>query len=414
MFCFIEAFGKTMRSFPRLTGQLFKSLEVGVEYPEWCEMREVFDTTVKSLENEESCVLVSVVRTKGSTPQKPGAKLLVRGDGSATGTLGGGCVEGDIWFAARELLRTGGTAFIKDYFLNEELAARDGLVCGGTMYFLLDSIQDPKLMLSHMQEIQNAYEGGPAVGLATLLKPAQGSQMPIAEKILIRSDQTRIGTLGNMQLDNYIQRRLSALMDYGKSEFVTRDDGTEVFLEAFTTPPQLVVMGGGHIAKCLSDLSVSMGFALYVIDDRPEFANQVRFPNAVDTIVSSYDEGLTRVPVSRNTFIVIATRGHQFDDIAAETAALSQAGYVGLLGSNRKCLMIYEALFKRGIPEELIRRIRGPVGLDLGGRTPEEIALSIMAEITMERFGGEGRPMTMTESLFAKAKRKSTRISVSG
>ena len=157
---------------------------------------------------------------------------------------------------------------------------------------------------------------------------------------------------------------------------------------------------------------MSMGFSLYIIDDRPEFANPGRFPNAINTIVSSYDTGLDRVPVSRNTFIVIATRGHQFDDVAAETAALSQAGYVGLLGSKRKCLMIYQALFERGIPEALIRRIRGPVGLDLGGRTPEEIALSIMAEITMERLGGNGHPMTMPDSLFAKAKRQSSQSSV--
>ena len=375
-------------------------------------MREVFNTTVNSLQNQEPCVLVSVVRTKGSTPQKPGAKLIVRADGSAAGTLGGGCVEGDIWFAAKELIRSRGTAIVKDYFLNEELAARDGLVCGGTMYFLLDSIQDSTSMLSHLQEIQKAYDGGPAVGLATMVKPPKGSQIPIGKKILIRSDQTKTGTLGSTQLDKHVQRRLSALMDYGQSEFVTRDDGTEVFLEAFTTPPQLVVMGGGHIARCLSELSMSMGFALYIIDDRPEFANPERFPNAINTIVSSYDTGLDRVPVSRNTFIVIATRGHQFDDVAAETAALSQAGYVGLLGSKRKCLMIYQALFERGIPEALIRRIRGPVGLDLGGRTPEEIALSIMAEITMERLGGNGRPMKMPESLFAKAKRQSSQSSV--
>ena len=129
-------------------------------------MREVFNTTVNSLQNQEPCVLVSVVRTKGSTPQKPGAKLIVRADGSAAGTLGGGCVEGDIWFAAKELIRSRGAAIVKDYFLNEELAARDGLVCGGTMYFLLDSIQDSTSMLSHLQEIQkspspNTKKGSP-------------------------------------------------------------------------------------------------------------------------------------------------------------------------------------------------------------------------------------------------------------
>ena len=122
--------------------------------------------------------------------------------------------------------------------------------------------------------------------------------------------------------------------------------------------------------------------------------------------MAPYDEGLAQIPVSTNTFIVIATRGHRFDDMATEAAALSPAGYVGLLGSKRKCLLIYQGLFRRGVPEERIRRIHGPVGLDLGGRTPEEIALSVMAEVLMDRLGGNGRPMRMENRLFLKAKEK--------
>ena len=110
-------------------------------------MKEVIQETLRLLADEQPCVLATVVRTKGSTPQKPGAKLLVRKDGSGVGTLGGGCVEGDIWFAAKEILRRDGGPEYRDYLLNEDIAARDGLVCGGTMYFFIEPLRQPQQFL---------------------------------------------------------------------------------------------------------------------------------------------------------------------------------------------------------------------------------------------------------------------------
>ena len=133
-------------------------------------MREVIQEAITILENTDPMVVATVVRTKGSTPQKPGSKLLVRSDGTGVGTLGGGCVEGDIWFAASELLRNKGKAQYKEYTLNEELAAEEGLVCGGTMYFLIDPIYEAKDYIDFAKEIENAYKGGTSVAVATLTK----------------------------------------------------------------------------------------------------------------------------------------------------------------------------------------------------------------------------------------------------
>ena len=138
-------------------------------------MKEVIQEAVKLLENGQPGVLATVVRTKGSTPQKPGAMLLVREDGSGVGTLGGGCVEGDIWFAAREILRRHGGPEFKDYFLNEDVAARDGLVCGGTMYFFLEPLWGPEDYTEIGEELIAAYEGGDAVSLATVVNVPEGS-----------------------------------------------------------------------------------------------------------------------------------------------------------------------------------------------------------------------------------------------
>ena len=376
-------------------------------------MYDVFLETMRTLKRGEPCVLSTVIRTKGSTPQKPGAKLLVKLDGSGIGTLGGGCVEGDIWFAAKNLLIERGTSEVKDYYLNEELAEKDGLICGGTMYFLLDTVLKPNEFLPIAEEIVSAYENGSAVGLASIIKSPKGVETPVGTKLFIRADGTTTGTLNNSHLEEFAKNKALELMPFGRCEFVDFE-GIELFIEGYTTPPQLVVLGGGHISKALSNLADTLSFSVHIIDDRPEFSNATRFPNAQTTIVDTYDKGLDRIPISRNTYIVIATRGHKYDDMATEAAARSQAGYIGLLGSRRKSLMIFEELFRKGIPEDRIRTIQAPVGLALGGRTPEEIAMSIMAEILMFHLGGNPKSMKMSNSLVEKAKRKSKDLSRTG
>ena len=234
-------------------------------------MHEVFKEAEHLLKAGEPIVVATVIDTKGSTPQKPGAKLLVRKDGSGVGTLGGGCVEGDIWFAASELMRRGGGAQYRDYHLNEDLAAEDGLVCGGTMYFLIDPIYQPEGYLSYAQEIDDAYSGGPSVALASLVKAATGGDSTTGAKLLIRENGSTEGSLGDAELDSDAAARARKLMLHGRSDYVTAPDGAEYFLEAYTTPPQLVLCGGGHVSKAIAPLASTLGFRIFVTDDREEF-----------------------------------------------------------------------------------------------------------------------------------------------
>ena len=342
--------------------------------------------------------MATVVRTKGSTPQKPGAKLLVRDDGSGVGTLGGGCVEGDIWFAARELMRRGGSAQYRDYELNEDLAAEDGLVCGGTMYFLIDPVYEAGSYLDYAREIDAAYAGGPAVALATVTAAGDGAGT-LGARLFIREDGSTEGTLGSPDVDREAMKRARGLMVHGKNEFVTMRDGPEFFVEAYTTPPQMVLCGGGHVSKAIAPLADTLGFRVFVTDDREEFANVDRFPEADIIVAEKPETALPQLPINPNTFIIIATRGHRYDNVALEAAALTPAKYVGLLGSKRKTILIYEDLMRSGLPIERIREIRSPgeVGLDVRGRTPEEIAVSIMAEVLMFRLGGTGQPMKIED-----------------
>ena len=369
-------------------------------------MREVFREAVSELEKGRRVVVATVVRTKGSTPQKPGAKLLVRHDGSGVGTLGGGCVEGDIWFAAKELMKRGGPSDYRDYELNEELAAEDGLVCGGTMYFLIDPVYQPGDYLDVAREIDGAYRGEGAVAVASVVKPAEGQPAPIGARLLVRENGSMEGTLGSEALDRDASRKARDLMVLGKNDYVVAENGAEYFVEAYTTPPQMVLCGGGHVSKAIAPLAKTVGFRVFVTDDREEFANAERFPEADRLVVAAPEDALPQLPINQNTFIIVATRGHRYDNVALDVAARTPAKYVGLMGSRRKTILIYEDLLRGGMPIERVREIRSPIGLDVRARTPEEIAVSIIAEVLMFRLGGTGLPMKLEQRLLEKVQSK--------
>ena len=363
-------------------------------------MKEVIQEAVKLLREEQPCVLATVVRTKGSTPQKSGSMLLVRQDGSGVGTLGGGCVEGDIWYAAREMLRNHGGPEFKDYFLNEDIAARDGLVCGGTMYFYLEPMYEPDAFLDIGNKVINAYEGGEPVGLATVVNVPSSlanSETRLGAKLVLLLDGSLTGTLGSPELDARAAEIARRVADVGSTDSFITEEGIEVFIEGFTTPPTLAVVGGGHVGKATADLANMLGYRVFIADDRQEFANPERFPYADQTVVTKYDTWAEHLPINVNTFVVVATRGHRFDDMALESALTTRARYIGLMGSRRKNLMIYQRLLQQGVTLERLKEVHAPIGLDIGGLQPEELAVSIMSEIIMTRRGGKGGQMQMDE-----------------
>ena len=363
----------------------------------------IFDEAERLLGKGEPFVLATVVRTKGSTPQKPGAKLLVRRDGSTVGTLGGGCVEADVWAEAKTILEGHGDAQVRRFVLNEDMAAKDGLVCGGTMEILIDPLQgEVGELLPILEEITAAYEGKGDRALATMATP--GSEGASNAKLFIRSDGSTAGTLGSKRLDQLAAETALPLMPRGRERWVETDDGIKFYVETFTCPDTVVIAGGGHVGKAVYDMAAFAGFRVIVVDDRPMYANEERFPEAEEIVVDDFDRGLRSLDMTPNSYVIIATRGHKFDDVALLEAAKSKAGYVGLLGSKRKAALIYRNLIEAGIPEERVREIRSPVGLDLGGRSPEEIAVSVMAEILSVKYGRDGGSMNAAGSLVKGAK----------
>jgi xanthine dehydrogenase accessory factor len=364
-------------------------------------MKEVFENALEELSSNNEFVVASVVKTSGSTPQKPGSKLLVRKDGTTVGTLGGGCVEGDIWFAAKEILVNGDNAKYQDYILNEDLAASDGLVCGGTMYFLIDPYRSESSDLNKqiLSEVTKAYSGEFSMVLATIVNSADESK--IGQKIIIKESGELIGNLSDEKLITRIVQEAPKLISFGSSIHI-EEESTQLFVEGITTEPAVLVAGGGHVGKAIAPIASNSGFKVWIVDDREDFANEERFPEAEKIVNGNFEKAFDELPIRKNTFIVIATRGHNFDDVVLENALKTEAKYVALLGSKRKAILIYESLLRKGIPEERLKEVRSPAGLSIGARTPNEIAVSIVAEMIGFRNSASSEPMKLNEKLFKK------------
>lgn len=363
---------------------------------------EIFEEVVSLLQRGESFALATVVRTRGSCPQQAGARMLVRKDGTTLGTLGGGCVEGDIWHLATEMLREKSGPRLQRYTLTEKMAARDGLVCGGTMYFFIQPLFEPGEFLSVAERILSACRGGDALAVATVIGSGDSGITVGTRQVVYGGGGPPVGDAWPW-MDQQLMEAGRELAERGEVRCLKTSGGAEVFLEGFCSPPALIIMGGGHVGKAVSRLAAGLGFRIVVLDDREEYANSERFPEAQQTIVAGFEKGLSEVRIHANCYIIVATRGHRYDDLAVESALKTPARYIGLLGSKRKSLMIFQRLLAQGVPAAEITRVQAPVGLNIGAKTPDELAVSIMAEILAVQRGKDGGMMKMGAEFYRKA-----------
>ena len=343
--------------------------------------------------------LATVVRTMGSTPQVAGARLVVDDSGRLAGTLGGGCVEADAIDAARTVLAEGGRS-LRAYELTEQLAWNTGLVCGGTMWILAE--RDDEAFVTdgrdRLADLTAAAEGqGTPVAVATLLK-RESRSFRFDGRLIIDADSLVSGVLGEPELASRASAAALAQLPHGTARLVAIGDGHELFIDAVASRPRLVIAGGGHVAKAIARQARLLDFDVTVIEDRPQFADASRFDGAT-VLTGDVPSTLASLDYAWNTFVVIATRGHKLDADCVLAAVRTPVRYIGLLGSRRKTVLVEEMLRAEGVDGDRIRAIHAPVGLDLGGRTPAEIALSVLAEITQLRYQASGTPLSRRGSL---------------
>jgi xanthine dehydrogenase accessory factor len=279
-----EEGGRRLKGRERIAGE---SLENGASM-------DLFEEIVKMRRAGQRGALATIVHTNGSIPSFESSRMLVREDGSTQGTIGGGCVEADVWAAAKEVMQKE-TPRKLVFHLNNEATYDNGLICGGTV---------------------------------------------------------------------------------------------EVFVEPILPQPVVVLFGGGHVSTAVAKTAHATGFGITVVDDREAFANAQRFPMAQE-IYTGYDEAFKKLRPNASTYLVIVTRGHKEDMRVLAWAVRTQARYVGMIGSKRKVLSVYKALEKEGYQMDEFDRVYAPMGLEIGALSPEEIALSIVAELVAVRRNAE-------------------------
>lgn len=338
--------------------------------------------------------VATVVRTHGSTPQVVGAKLIVTTDPDArpVGTLGGGCVEADAIEAAREVL-AGRPSSLREYRLTEELAWNTGLVCGGTMWILAEPGEATTTCGERnvLGEAVDATSGGAPVAFVTRLRRHERTT-EFAGRTAVLADGRLVGTFGDPRLDEQARDAGIEQMRQGTPRLVSLDESADLLIEPVTSRPHLVVAGGGHVAKAIARQARLLDFDVTILEDRPEFADPARFDGAQVT-TGDVVANIAAFPYSSQTYLVVATRGHKMDADCVLAAARTSVRYIGLLGSRRKTILIEAMLRDEGVDPARLAVIHAPVGLDLGGRTPAEIALSVLAEISQIRYRGSARPL---------------------
>jgi xanthine dehydrogenase accessory factor len=259
---------------------------------------DIYEEIVKLQRAGHKGAVATIINVRGSIPSFKSAKMLVRDDGTIAGTIGGGCVEGEVWQAAREVMASEKPRTLT-FDLNQDPKDDTGLVCGGTL---------------------------------------------------------------------------------------------DIFIEPILPTPLLYIFGAGHVGHELSKAAGRAGFDVIVTDDREAYANQERFPEAKQVIAEDFDQALAGITPNDSAYIVIVTRGHRDDMRVLHWAVQTNAKYIGMVGSRRKAITVFRELTKEGLKPELFERVHSPVGLDIGAITPEEIAISIVAELIGIRRGAE-RPL---------------------
>jgi len=357
-------------------------------------MKNLYAEVVRLLQQGQRGALATVVQTHGSTPQKVGAQAIFLETGRVLGTIGGGCLEAEARRRALDSLQTGEAQLFKLH-LNDDFGWDDGLICGGTAQIWVEPL--PARELSLLEKTVALVEQRQPAVLTTVVQAPDPALW--GRRILAQPEGPVEGAVPEA-LRAALAARTAEVLAGPEPVWVslTLPDGTEVGLysEPLRPRPELIICGAGHIGAAVCHLGAWLDFAVTVIDDRSDFANAERLPEADRILVGDPAEALRQLPLGEDSYVVIVTRGHRHDAQCLRACIRSKAGYLGMIGSRRKVKLIFDELLQEGLatPEELAR-VHAPIGLNIGGTTVEEIAVSIAAELVAVRSGqGVGQKMS--------------------
>ncbi|GAA2198033.1 XdhC/CoxI family protein [Streptomyces bangladeshensis] len=342
--------------------------------------------------------VATVVAVGGSAPRGPGAALAVDGEGTAVGSVSGGCVEGAVYDLCQEALRTG-ESVLERFGYSDEDAFAVGLTCGGTIDVLITPVPAGAPARTVLGPALSAAARGEPAALARV---ARGPAELLGRALLVRPDGTCEGGLGgHPDLDRTAAAEARALLEAGRTGTVDLSadgshcpGGVTLLVESNVPPPRMIVFGAVDFASALARAGKFLGYHVTVCDARPVFATRDRFPDADEVVVDWPHRYLRRTATDARTVLCVLTHDAKFDVPLLKVALRTPAAFVGAMGSRRTHEDRDRRLRAEGLTERELARLRSPIGLDLGARTPEETALSIAAEIVATRRGGTGVPLT--------------------
>jgi xanthine dehydrogenase accessory factor len=350
-------------------------------------MRELLAELMAALEERRSCVWCTVVETRGSTPQKAGAAMLVFADGSQRGTLGGGCVEAEVkQRALRVLAGAGGRPEVLSFCLDDDYGWDDGLICGGRMSILADPLRADGAT-EYYRRLHELIEAGEGFTEAVVFAPA--GDAAVGTRCLFDADGRSVARLGEAPLPESAAAPVPLARRPGPS--ARQGVAYLPVLPRIT----LLIAGAGHVGQAVARLAAEVDFDVWVLDDRERYVSRERFPQAQRLLVGEIGPTLAGLTPTLNPsyYCLIVTRGHNHDEEALYHLAPAAAGYVGMIGSKRKIKLIYEDLIAKGMSAEHLARVHAPLGFDIGSQTVAEIAVSIVAELIACRNLGTTEPL---------------------
>ena len=337
-------------------------------------MFDILDTVENWLHDDRSIALATVTKTWGSAPRREGSKMAVTSDVAMIGSVSGGCVEGAVIEEAKAGMKDGQPRLLK-FGVADDTAWEVGLTCGGRIHVYVEPLDK-----TWWEVVANAAKADALVTTVTILEGDSAG-----EKVLFDAQNNPVyktARLSDIQVNEFADIARKTL----QSGQMTINE-TEIMVDVIAPRPHLIIIGGVHVAIPLKNIAQELGFRVSLIDPRRAFATEERFPD-VNAIMHTYpDKSLPELGLDKNTYLAVLTHDPKIDDKALTTALPSDVPYIGVLSSSKTHEKRTARLLEAGIPQEQIDRIYTPIGIDLGSRTPEEIALGIMAQIVAVRNG---------------------------
>ena len=366
-------------------------------------MESIYNHLAELADAGETVAVATIIEVKGSVPREVGAKMIIHPLGRHVGTVGGGCGEADVMRAALDVIQTGEPATVR-VDLTEDVSMQALGVCGGIMDVFVERVAGGRgevtLPLQRIAALRRSVQAREPVALATVVSgPSAGREA------VVWLDKPPLGDLGLGDLEpqviadaqevlrgrqhKLLKYEVSSALDVPARSLPVGRSTLHVFVEVQRRSPELLIVGGGHIAVPLAQMASLCDFAVTVLDDRPSFANKERFPNAAKVIAAPLRETVRDLPMDQDTFIILVTRGHSHDVDCLLEVLDRPVAYIGMIGSQRRVDAVFELLENEmGIDPRKFDRIYAPIGIAIGAHTPAEIAICIMAEAINVLRGG--------------------------